>query len=233
MSTDPSGTAVHTTAIPIICSHCAWPARCAAKQVLGLLRELDGAAMWPPLHGILAAVLLTVGGFDHRLAVVPSLAGWAMTIVFGFLIARRMVPRGGNLAGAVAALFIALSPSHRAYATDVMLESLGAGLSLAVLYAYLVVVQQPARPRRAGFWLALLLTALVLEKYNYYALVVVALAASELLSHPARYWHTLSGFVRGIDWGGLIRAACASHQLDHRGCVAASPQPSMSGATYR
>jgi hypothetical protein len=74
-----------------------------------------------------------IGGPDYRLAVLPSLSGWVGTAVFGFLAARRMVPRGGNLAGLLAGLLILASPAHRGFATDIMLESMGACLSLVAL----------------------------------------------------------------------------------------------------
>ena len=107
-----------------------------------LLREVNGARVWGPLHGLLAAAVLAVGGFDYRLAVLPSLAGWVATALFAFLAARRAAPRYGNLAGLAALLLVLAGPAHRGYATDIMLESLGACLSLAVLYFYLVTVQE-------------------------------------------------------------------------------------------
>ncbi len=110
-------------------------------QVFQLLSDLNEGRIWPPLHGLLAGTVLLVGGLDYRLAVLPSLAGWVVAVIFGFLLARRCVPRGGTFAGLIAVLFIAASPAHRAYATDIMLESLGAALSLVALYAYLLTVQ--------------------------------------------------------------------------------------------
>ncbi|MGH9548405.1 MAG: hypothetical protein ACRD3W_03480, partial [Terriglobales bacterium] len=37
--------------------------------------ELDKAKVWPPLHGLVLSIVLLVGGIDHRLAILPSLAG--------------------------------------------------------------------------------------------------------------------------------------------------------------
>jgi len=48
--------------------------------------------VWGPLHMTLAAVALLVGGFDYRIAVLPSLAGWIATAIFAFLAARRAAP---------------------------------------------------------------------------------------------------------------------------------------------
>jgi hypothetical protein len=158
-----------------------------------LLYDVHKARTWPPLHPLLLSVVLAVGGPDFRLAVLPSLAGWIGTAFFGFLLARRAVPRGGNLAGLVAALFILSSPALKAYATDIMLESLGACLSLLVLYLYVRAVQEPST--RAGRLLALGLTALFFHKYNYWLLVVGALGAAQLSSEPRRYWNFLTAIL--------------------------------------
>src|SRR5262249_32697003 len=48
------------------------------------LHDFDGARIWPPLHGMLVALVLLVWGVDYRLAVLPSLAGWVGAAVFGF-----------------------------------------------------------------------------------------------------------------------------------------------------
>jgi hypothetical protein len=179
-------------------------------KVLRLLDDLNQSRVWPPLHGVLAAGVLLVGGLDYRLAVLPSLAGWVGLVTLGFLVARRAAPRGGNLAGLAAALFILASPAHRAFATDVMLESLGACLSLLVLYCYLVAAQ--ARPGAAwtGRCLGLALTALFLHKYNYWALLVLTLLASEALARPRFFRQLLREALAGFG-----RRAWARSQLRH------------------
>jgi hypothetical protein len=147
-------------------------------DVVNLVRDLHSARFWPPLHGLLVGLVQAVGGCDYRLAVLPSLAAWVAAAVFAFLLARRACVRGGDEAGWVAALFVLASPAHRAFATDIMLESLGAALSLAVLYFYLASVQDSAAWPGRG--LGLMLTALCLTKYNYWVLVILALAAAEI-----------------------------------------------------
>jgi hypothetical protein len=171
-------------------------------QVGHLLADLNEGRVWPPLHGVLAGTFLLLGGLDYRLAVLPSLAGWAGTALFGFLLARRAVPRGGNLAGLTAAVFILASPSHRAYATDVMLESLGACLSLAALYCYLVAVQSGGGSSWPGRLLGLSLTLLFVHKYNYWLLVVLGLAAATATTHYASVRFQLSLLLTKIDWRG-------------------------------
>jgi hypothetical protein len=169
-----------------------------------LLFDLDSAKTWPPLHGILAAVALAAGGMDYRLAVLPSWGAWVGTIVLSFLLARRMAPRGGNLAGLVAVAFLVGSPAHRVYATDVMLESLGAFLSLLVLYCYLVARQHPSHWANRG--LALALTALFFHKYNYWFLALVALTTVEIASHRAACWDFMRAAAAGIDWRRWLHA---------------------------
>jgi hypothetical protein len=169
-------------------------------QVFHLLHDLNEARIWPPLHGLMAAGVLLVGGLDYRLAVLPSLAGWVATLLLSFLVARRAAPRGGTLAGAIAVLFAAASPAHRAYATDIMLESLGAALSLLALYCYLLAVQGRAEETGKARCLAAALLILFLEKYNYWLLVVLALVAAEGVSRPRLYTRAVGDLLRGIDW---------------------------------
>jgi hypothetical protein len=173
-------------------------------RLLRLLVDLDSARVWPPLHGVLSAAVLVVGGLDYRLAVLPSLVAWVGTVVFGFLVARRAVPRGGNLAGLVAVLFIAASPAHRAYATDIMLESTGACLSLAVLYCYLVAIQD--RSLWAGRYLGVALTALFVHKYNYWLLTVLALTATTAVTYRGQIAVAVRRIHTRFDWRALAKA---------------------------
>lgn len=179
-------------------------------HVFQLLNDLNEARVWPPLHGALVAGVLLVGGLDYRLAVLPSLAGWVAMILLGFLTARRAAPRGGNLAGLIAALFLAASPAHRAYATDIMLETLGAALSLLCLYCYLLAVQGRADETWKGRCLGIALLALFLEKYNYWLLVVLALLAAEFVTRSRFYMQTIRDLLGGVDW-----RRWASAQLRH------------------
>jgi hypothetical protein len=175
-------------------------------RVWQLLHDLNAARIWPPLHGMAAATVLLAGGRDYRLAVLPSLAGWVATIVLGFLVARRAAPRGGTLAGLIAALFIAASPGHRAYATDIMLESLGAALSLLALYCYLLTLQGRPDETAKARCLAVSLLLLFLEKYNYWLLVVLALLAAEALGRGRLYLEAARDVLHGCDWRRWITA---------------------------
>ena len=147
-----------------------------------LAHDFDRMRVWGPLHPVLAALVELIAGPNQRLAVLPSLVGWVLTIWFAFLIPRRLLTMGGNAAGLIAAMLVAVSPAHRAYATDVMYESLGAGLSLAVLYFYLAVLQE--QTRRYAILLGLALTALFLHKYNYWLLTVFGIVVGEFIRQP-------------------------------------------------
>ena len=147
-----------------------------------LFHDFDRMRVWGPFHAFAVAFIEMVAGPDHRLAVLPSLAGWILAMWCAFLIPRRVLPGSGNAAGLLAAFLVAVSPAHRAFATDTMLESLGAGLSLAAIYLYLVVLQEGTH--RAAILLGLTLTILFLHKYNYWLLVLFGVVLGEFTRQP-------------------------------------------------
>lgn len=154
--------------------------QCQPIRFLSIL--LDQSKVWPPVHGLLTALVITPGGPDYRLAVIPSLLGWWLTAAFAFLTAKRISLAGGNAAGLLAAALVLASPVYRDYSTDIMLESLGAGLTMMALYMYVVAVQEGSA--RAWRKLAIVLTVLFFEKYNYWMLAALALGGAEFLRHP-------------------------------------------------
>lgn len=148
-----------------------------------LFSDVDAFRSWPPLHdGLFVGAALLLGRGDERWAVLPSLLGWAGAAVFAALLARRALgPGGGTVAGLLAALFVLVSPAQRAFATDVMLESLGACLTLVCLFCYVRVRQDGTAGAARG--LALALSALFFHKYNYWLLAVFGLGADWLCVH--------------------------------------------------
>ncbi|MBM4071496.1 MAG: hypothetical protein FJ271_21555 [Planctomycetes bacterium] len=167
-------------------------------DVAHLRQTIDKQRTWGVLHGMLLGTILAVTGPDFRVGILPSLAGWIGTAVFAFLAARRLCQRGGNLAGFVAALFVLTSPGHQAFATESMLESLGACLSLAVLHRYLVAVQEPSR--RAWSLLGLALSLLFFLKTNYWLLTVIGLGLAELIRRPGFYLFWLKEAWHAVGW---------------------------------
>ena len=139
--------------------------------------ELEKSKVWPPLHGLVLSAVLLIAGIDHRYAIVPSLIGWVVTIVFVWLITRELFRSRmpGVFAAAFAVILTAASPSFRLLASDVMLEGLGAGLSAIALWAYLRSRDEPQSKSRWHI-LALTLTALFFHKGNYWGLVIAAFA---------------------------------------------------------
>jgi len=168
------------------------------------LHDFDGIRVWPPLHALLVGTVLTITGPDHRYAVLPSLLAWMATVLLAFLTARRSSVRGGTLAGLVAALLVLTSSPHRAFATDTMLESLGACVTLLGLYVYLVTVQGTSA--RNGRWLGLALTLLFLTKFNYWTLVVLAIVAAEVSTRPRIYRQLLVDAIAACEWRRWLAA---------------------------
>ncbi len=172
-------------------------------DLLRFFKTVEKASVWPPIHGLATAVMMAVGGLNYRVAVLSSVAGWLMTAWFAFLLARRICVRGGDAAGAIAAVMILASPGYRAYSEDIMLESLGAGLTMLVLYAYAAARQDQSY--KAWRRLGLALTALFLEKYNYWLIAVLALAVAELSGDPRGYFAIALRGLRSVDWAGWVR----------------------------
>jgi hypothetical protein len=167
------------------------------------LLHLERARVWPPVHALVLASVLTFGGIDIRLAIVPSLIGWTATIALTFLIALHLLPdrRTGIAGGALAVTFALANPAFRLITADVMLEGLGAALTALCLYAYLRARSEPDSERWWGI-LALSLTALFFEKSNYWLLTVVPLAIAQL-SEDTRAWSR--GRLEAIDLRRLTR----------------------------
>jgi hypothetical protein len=155
--------------------------------------EIWKPKLYPPLQAWLGAIAALVAGPHYRVVLVPSLVGWMGMLLVGTGLAHRLAGRWGKLAavagGAATLLLMLASPADRFYATDTMLESLGAGLTVAVLYAYARVretwAQEPAKWVR---WLGLALTLLFFEKYNYWLLVMIGLAVDLAADAPVRAW---------------------------------------------
>jgi hypothetical protein len=162
-------------------------------RFLALVAE---ARIWGPVADIALALVMIFGGIDVKLAILPSLIGWICTMVLVLLIARRLFSARwtGNVAGALAVTFALASPAFRLIGADVMLEGPGAGLTAFCLYAYI-----RARSKNEGeserWWgvLAIALTVLFFEKYNYWLMTALALAIahfSEDLAGWAKWTRT-------------------------------------------
>ena len=188
----------------------------ARLNVADIWHQLDAMRVWGPLHAFLLGLPIRAElalGPDYRLAVLPSLGGWVLTMVFGYLLARRIAPWGGELAGLVTVLFVAASPAHRAFALDVMLESLGRrAVAGDACISTSRLVQGGVGRASAGRLPASRLAAwLFLEKYNYFILVSAGLVGAELVRQPMLWWNLFREAARG-DAG----VACESNFADRR-----------------
>lgn len=179
-----------------------------AFDPIDFLQHLERARVWPPMHGLALASVLSLGGIDMRLAIVPSLIAWCGTIVLTFLIAQRLfLDRfSGITAGVLAVTFALASPAFRLITADVMLEGLGAALTALCLYIYLRARAEPDEPR---WWsiLGLALTILFFEKYNYWALIAVSLAFAILSEDVCGWWAWGRTRCATLNPSGLLRGA--------------------------
>ena len=143
--------------------------------------ELEAARLWPPLHGLVLSMVLLIGGLDARLGVVPSLIGWTVTVVLTWVISRQFFrdPIVSVFAASVSIIFAFASPSFRLLATDVMLECLGSALTALAVYLYMRTYT-PTPSKTTWRLLAVTLTLLFFEKYNYWGLTFIALALTQV-----------------------------------------------------
>lgn len=147
-------------------------------SIVSFVKEINAATVWPPFHPFVTGALLAATRLDYRIAVLSSLAAWVVCCGGAFALAHQLAPQNKKLAAFVALLFTLASPAHRSYATDIMLESMGAGLTMSALYFYVAARQQASA--RHGRCFALLMLALFLTKYNYWLLLALGLAVDAL-----------------------------------------------------
>jgi hypothetical protein len=185
-----------------------------ALQNFNVPRFLDllvQARIWPPVADLSLALVMIFGGMNMRLAILPSLISWVGTIILVLLIARRMVSDRwtGNVAGALAVMFALASPAFRLIGADVMLEAPGAALTAFCIYAYLRA-RAKAADDSERWWgiVAIGLTVLFFEKYNYYLMTALALAIayfSENLSDRLRWLRAHAALLSRDTAGAMIR----------------------------
>ncbi|RAI36108.1 hypothetical protein, partial [Rhodoplanes roseus] len=191
---------------------------------IGFVSQLAKAVVWPPVHGLVLAGVLAIGGPDHRLAILPSLLGWTATVVLSAMLARRLfdpapgsagASRDGSgrasapaaaVAAAVAGALALSSPAFALLGSDVMLEGLGAAFSALALLCFARAMDAPADPAR---WraLGLVLTILFFHKGNYWGLVLAALvvtAAIEQRGSLIGLARTALGWIRTLRPGRLV-----------------------------
>jgi hypothetical protein len=161
------------------------------------LLDLDAASVaWPLLHPLLLGIILTVVGPAPEAAVLPSLGGWILTAILAFVLVRRLGGQNGLIGGLLTVGLILTSPALRIMATDVMLESLGLGLTLATVVAYAAWVQHPSS--RHAIWLGAALSLLFLHKYNYWGLAVISIGIHEIIRNRNYAIHNINNLYKYI-----------------------------------
>lgn len=116
-------------------------------DVVGFFQTLARSTIWPPVHGLALAAVLLVGGFDHRLGILPSLTGWTLTVVFAALLAHRLA--GGTGRGEIDKTNPARDGSGapaigRIYKTNPVRDRDGAPTLLAAVVAMGFTMASPA-----------------------------------------------------------------------------------------
>lgn len=148
--------------------------------------QIEFAKLWPPVHGLVLSAVLLIGGLDVRLGVIPSLIGWTVTVAMTWVMARRLFQDQvvSVVAASVAVIYALASPSFRLLATDVMLECPGSALTALAVYLYMRTYT-PTPNATTWRLLAVTLTLLFFEKYNYWGLTFIALTLTHVMSTHA------------------------------------------------
>lgn len=159
-------------------------------DAVAFVAEIARPTVWPPLQALALGAWMAVAGPAAAWAILPAAIGWALTLVALAMLASRSLadPARAAIAGGLAVALAATSPAMARLGTDAMMELPGAALTLLALLA---ATSRPVPWRR----LAVLLTLLALHKYNYWIMVVAALA----LASGAQILPWAIGVLRAID----------------------------------
>jgi hypothetical protein len=142
-------------------------------DLFGLLRAIQAQSLWPFVHSLMLAPAFLIGGIGVAPAVLTSVILYGATTLLLVLAGLRLDRERGVWIGlAVAALALA-APAWRVYGTLVFLEMPGAFLLALAFLLHARSSEEPANRRRLA-WAAWAATALVLCKYNYGALWLLA-----------------------------------------------------------
>lgn len=163
----------------------------------GVIKEINAATVWPPFHPLITSLTL-LGSTDYRLAVLSSLISWMAICWLTFALSHRLAFENKNLAGWIALILTLASPGYRAYATDIMIESLGAALTLGTLYFYVSARQEQSSWRSYCF--ALLFFFLSLTKYNYWTIVAVGLLLGAFWEFRVFLFHKFCNWHKSISY---------------------------------
>ena len=155
-----------------------------ALDPLDLARTIWGLDLWGPVFPLVETAAFLPFGSTYRTAQAEMVVLFVLTVLAGFWAGRQVAGVGGDLAGALVAASVAVSPAFQLYGTLVMLEVPGALLLFLAVGSY-------ARSLRSGvprdFTLACLAAALLFFlKFNYGLAWLVPFVLAETGSQPDR-----------------------------------------------
>ncbi len=160
-------------------------------SLIQFLIDLEKIRTWPPLHALYVGGVSSFVGTDYRYSVIANIIAWGAGAFFAYGLSAAIARDCKRFAGAVTVVFYLLSPAHRAYACDFMLETLGSTLTLAALYYFIQFKDKLTNSLQP---LAVSLSCLFFAKYNYWMLVVMAIVLVEVVSRRSMIWDNIVRF---------------------------------------
>ena len=170
-------------------------------DALDLARSVGGLDLWGPVFPLIEAAAFLPFGSTYRTASGLMVALFVLTVLAGFWAGRQLGGAGGDLAGALVAASVAVSPAFQLFGMLVMLEIPGALLLFLAVGSYLRALRT-GRPR--DFAVACLAAVLLFFlKFNYGLawLVPVALAEVWLAARTSASLRAeIVTRLRSVDW---------------------------------
>lgn len=167
---------------------------------LALISEIHQLSSWPFVLPLVEGLVFVAFGNDFAVARLLMVVCFACTCLLATQLAGGLGRSAveGRLLGLWTAVLLISSPMLQLYGVLNMLEMPGTLLTLAALWAYFKVLDDPQRP--APWWLlGGLSTLLFFCKYNYGLIWMLALLASELRRRRGS-WRQVVVWL----WGSLV-----------------------------
>ncbi|HJU87200.1 MAG TPA: glycosyltransferase family 39 protein [Gemmatimonadota bacterium] len=153
-----------------------------AGDLLGLLFDTYRQVYWPPLHSWLVGAAFLVVGPSMEAARAVSVLAFVFLVPVLYLVARSVEPRGGTLAGSLAAGMTIACPGIIALAAANLLELTALLAFSLTLLIYCWLERNPgARPESQAL-LGACAVLTYLAKTNYGVLLLICIALTRLLA---------------------------------------------------
>ncbi|MBN2058268.1 MAG: glycosyltransferase family 39 protein [Candidatus Saganbacteria bacterium] len=128
--------------------------------------------VWPFLHSWIQAGFFMIFGVGYASARALSLILFALSILLVYLLANKLSARQGWQIGSLTALLMLSSPLMLSFASENMIEPLGAVLFLGATYLYLICEE-----RKLTLFYAFLAVAIGLSIYTHYVYAFLMMPA--------------------------------------------------------